>query len=106
MADEEALKNAVARGAIIIDVRADQGWGAEETKESRVHRAVHLPWNREKREMELVGLPADKHAAIIVHCARGARAEAARQFLVAQGYTNVLNGGGPCFPGLWAIYSQ
>lgn len=100
------MKHAAARGAVLVDVRGEKGWGMEDTKDWSVDRALNLPWNSKNKEMSLEGLPDNKDVAIIVYCARGTRAEEARQFLLSRGYTNVLNGGGPCFPGLWAAYSQ
>jgi rhodanese-related sulfurtransferase len=43
----------------------------------------------------------DKTTPIVTHCGGGGRGQKAKEYLTAQGYTNVINGGGPAVKELW-----
>ncbi|KAL7479327.1 hypothetical protein ACHAW6_005067 [Cyclotella cf. meneghiniana] len=65
--------------------------------------AIHLPWNRETNRMDL---PKDvaKDTPIITHCSAGRRGQMAKEFLEKNGFTNVMNGGGPKEAECWAEF--
>ena len=69
-------------------------------------RAVHLPWDRTTQSMPLLSdnLPFD--TPIITHCGGGGRGQLAKEYLEQQGFTNVLNGGGPKETECWAVYGD
>ena len=56
-------------------------------------QAVHLIYNRETDTMPLPDV--EKDTPIITHCGGGGRGQLAKDFLMENGFTNVLNGGGP-----------
>lgn len=56
-------------------------------------QAVHLVYDREISGMPLPDV--EKDAFIITHCGGGGRGQLAKDFLNENGFTNVLNGGGP-----------
>ena len=66
--------------------------------------AVNLPWSRETNSMELP--EADKDTFIITHCGGGGRGQKAKDFLMENGFTNVLNGGGPKETECWAEFGD
>ena len=68
-------------------------------------QAVHLIWDRTSNSMPL---PIDKKKdiPIITHCGGGGRGQKAKEFLQANGFTNVLNGGGPKETDCWAEYGD
>ena len=43
----------------------------------------------------------DLATPIVTHCGGGGRGQKAKEFLEANGYTNVVNGGGPAVKELW-----
>jgi rhodanese-related sulfurtransferase len=59
--------------------------------------AYNLPYDRVNSCMDLGLLPerCGPDTPIISHCGGGGRGQKAKDFLLANGYTNVLNGGGP-----------
>ncbi|KAL3827369.1 hypothetical protein ACHAXA_003103 [Cyclostephanos tholiformis] len=67
-------------------------------------RAVNLPWSRENHSMELPNV--DLNTPIITHCGAGGRGQEAKDFLTKNGFTNVLNGGGPKVKACWAEYGS
>lgn len=64
---------------------------------------IHLLWNRETNQMELPK-DMDKDTPIITHCSAGRRGQMAKEFLEQNGFTNVLNGGGPKEKECWAEF--
>lgn len=68
-------------------------------------QAVSLVWDRNSNDMPL---PEDtaKDTAIITHCGGGGRGQKAKDFLEKNGYTNVLNGGGPKETECWAEFGD
>lgn len=74
------------RGAIIVDVRSPQEYAG-----GHVRGSVNIPLGDLQRQLKR--LP-DKEQPIITCCASGARSASAKNLLRAQGYTEVVNGGG------------
>ena len=62
--------------------------------ESHRPHAKHLVWDRPSDSMPLPTTLA-KDTPIITHCGAGGRGQMAKEFLLQNGFTNVLNGGGP-----------
>ena len=67
-------------------------------------QAVNLPWSRETNGMDLPNV--DKDTPIITHCGGGGRGQKAKDYLMENGFTNVLNGGGPKETECWAEYGE
>mmetsp|Transcript_17509 Transcript_17509/g.30151 ORF Transcript_17509/g.30151 Transcript_17509/m.30151 type:complete len:183 (+) Transcript_17509:106-654(+) len=67
-------------------------------------QAVNLPWSRESKSMEFP--VADKDTPIITHCGGGGRGQKAKDYLEKNGFTNVLNGGGPKETDCWAEFGD
>lgn len=106
VATPEELKDFVGKAGdqlLVVDVRnpdAEKEPGdqrslavAELPGESNRPQAQHLIWDRESASMPLPGV--DKDTPIITHCGGGGRGQLAKDFLLSNGFTNVLNGGGP-----------
>lgn len=71
----------------VIDVRTDAEWA-----EGHLPNALHIP-----HTMILDGkgfADLDKNKPVVLYCRSGGRAERAKDFLEAQGFTNVKNMGG------------
>ena len=51
-------------------------------------------------------LTMGKDTPIITHCGGGGRGQKAKVFLEAQGFTNVINGGGPQVKPLWEHFGN
>ncbi|KAL7461026.1 hypothetical protein ACHAXS_001463 [Conticribra weissflogii] len=69
-------------------------------------RAMNLPWSRESGKMDLPPEDVAKDAPIITHCGGGLRGQMAKDFLESNGFTNVLNGGGPKETDCWAVFGE
>jgi rhodanese-related sulfurtransferase len=67
-------------------------------------QAVHLVWDRESDGMSIPDAPID--TPIITHCGGGGRGQKAMDFLMANGFTSVLNGGGPKETECWAEFGD
>jgi rhodanese-related sulfurtransferase len=67
-------------------------------------QAVHMVWDRESDGMTTPNVPTD--TPIITHCGGGGRGQKAMDFLVAKGFTSVLNGGGPKETECWAEFGN
>jgi rhodanese-related sulfurtransferase len=67
--------------------------------------ALHLIWDREADAMPLPDGVA-KDAPIITHCGGGGRGQKAKDFLQKNGYSKVLNGGGPKETDCWAEFGD
>jgi phage shock protein E len=89
--DPAAARKLIATGATVLDVRTP-----EEFADGHLPSATNLPVadvaQRIAEVDKLVG--GDKAKPVVVYCAKGGRAEQAKQALEAAGYTNVVNGGG------------
>ena len=87
----------------VVDVRnpdasvepGDQKSIARTALPSASHRpqALNLVWDQSSESMPLPDYAKD--TPIITHCGAGARGQKAKEFLLQNGFTNVLNGGGP-----------
>ena len=87
----------------VVDVRnpdasvepGDQKSIARTALPSASHRpqALNLVWDQSSESMPLPDFAKD--TPIITHCGAGARGQKAKEFLLQNGFTNVLNGGGP-----------
>ena len=94
---------------LVVDVRnpdADVEPGDQKSlavaalpSETNRPQAVSLIYDRESKSMPLPD--AEKDAPIITHCGGGGRGQLAKDFLMANGFTNVLNGGGPKETDCW-----
>lgn len=78
---EELMKN----GAVIVDVRSNGEFAGGHIKQS-----INIPL--QSLESNLSGL--DKNKPVITCCASGMRSASAKNILIANGFTEVVNGGG------------
>ena len=77
-------------------------------------RAVNCIYDREASSMDLEQIPADwidagggkEGVPVITHCGGGGRGQKAKDFLIANGFKNVLNGGGPEDDECWAVFGD
>lgn len=80
----EEMKNKVAQGAIVVDVRSKQ-----EYKEGHIQGAINIP------EFELINrIQAEipkKNQLIILYCQYGGRSRNAYNMMKKIGYTNIYN---------------
>lgn len=67
-------------------------------------QAVTLTWNRETNSMEVP--TTDLDTPIITHCGGGGRGQMAKDYLLKNGFTNVMNGGGPKETACWAEFGS
>ena len=94
------------------DERSAAAGPIAETETAERPRALNLVYDRASKSMELSKLESmldpelGKATPIITHCGGGGRGQKAKLFLEAAGYTNVLNGGGPAEPTLWAAFGS
>lgn len=66
--------------------------------------AASLIWDRNTDKMPLPDVPKDTF--VITHCGGGGRGQKAKDFLMENGFTNVLNGGGPKETECWAEFGE
>ncbi|HEY4055412.1 MAG TPA: rhodanese-like domain-containing protein [Kofleriaceae bacterium] len=89
--DPAKAKDLMAKGAVVVDVREPDEFDGE-----HLPQATNIPLGEVDARLadfdKLVG--GDKSKPIVLHCAKGGRAEKAKAKLEAAGYTNVVNGGG------------
>ena len=62
-------------------------------------QAQHLIYDRNTNTMPLPNV--DKDTPIITHCGGGGRGQKGKEFLLKNGFTNILNGGGPKEKDCW-----
>ncbi len=75
-------------------------------------RAVSAPLDRATGALPLAAIPAAwvdaaggrEKLFVITHCGGGGRGQKAKDFLLKNGFTNVLNGGGPEDGECWAVF--
>lgn len=72
--------------------------------ESYRPQAVSLIYDRDTSSMPVPEVP--KETPIITHCGGGGRGQLAKEFLESNGFTNVLNGGGPKETDCWMEYGD
>ncbi len=85
-ADKKTVKEWIAGGALIVDVRTPQEFAAGNYKGS-----INIPLSDIEKNLNKFG---DKERKIIVYCRTGNRSGHAKKILESNGFTNVLNGGG------------
>ena len=90
------LVEALGNGAILVDVRPPVSSEAIDGVLRMLSGAISSPFA--DGAMSIDALPVDKKATLILNCRSGNRAGKACAFLLASGYTSVLNGGGPLGP--------
>ena len=79
------IKDALRKGAAIIDVRT-----AQEFDQGKVPGSINIPVDRIAINMERI---RSMHKPIVLCCASGARSEQAATMLKANGIKEVYNGG-------------
>merc|ERR1712087_89069 len=67
-------------------------------------KAVNLIWDRDTNSMALPEV--DKDTYIITHCGGGGRGQKAKDFLIENGFENVVNGGGPKETDCWNEFGE
>jgi rhodanese-related sulfurtransferase len=113
----EELKDFVAKAGdklLVVDVRnpdAEKEPGDQKSlavaalpSEDNRPQAVSLIYDRETSSLPIPDV--DKDTPIITHCGGGGRGQLAKDFLLENGFTNVLNGGGPKETDCWAEYGS
>jgi phage shock protein E len=86
-ANEEVKYQTFESDVQVIDVRTDAEWA-----EGHHPAAMHMPHTTILEGKGFADL--DKNKPVVLYCRSGARAERAKDFLAAQGFTNVKNLGG------------
>lgn len=76
------LKN----GATLIDVRSKREYNF-----GHIKGAINIPLEQLGNNLYRL---KDKDRPVIIYCASGMRSSSAKTFLIAQGFTEVYNGGG------------
>jgi phage shock protein E len=87
--DSTTAKQLIAQGATVLDVR-----NPDEFAGGHLAQATNLPVSTLDVAAvdKLTG--GDKAKPVVVYCAKGGRAQKAKEKLEAAGYTHVVNGGG------------
>merc|ERR1711971_373797 len=75
-------------------------------------RCINAPYDRKAGLLDLALIPQDwiesgggrADVPIITHCGGGGRGEKAKQYLMSQGFNNVINGGGPEDAECWVVF--
>lgn len=67
-------------------------------------KALGLIYDRETNSMPLPDVPKD--TPIITHCGGGGRGQQAKDFLMKNGFENVVNGGGPKETDCWGAFGH
>ena len=78
------LKNIIAAGALLVDVRTPS-----EFAEGHVKGSVNIPLDRVQSQLATF----KNRKKIIVFCRSGGRSSQAKSILEQNGFTNVVNGG-------------
>ena len=117
VASPEELRDFVARAGtdlLVLDVRnpdasvepGDQTSLAVAALPSGAYRpmAKNLIFDQDAQAMPLPDV--DRVTPIITHCGGGGRGQKAKDYLMANGFTNVLNGGGPKETECWAEFGD
>ena len=102
LASKEDLQTAIANpDTVVLDIRSVEEIAATGYWKPGVTRWAHAPGSRQDNPLLSTAAKAlvaeDPNTPVIVYCARGFRAEAAKEILEDQGFTNVMNAGG--YPG-------
>lgn len=81
--NSEQLKEAIASGAMLIDVRSPQEYAG-----GTVKGAKNIPLDKIKSQAGKM-----KGKTVVVFCQSGMRSASAKQLLLSQGVSDVINGG-------------
>lgn len=84
--DSVDYKTLLIEGAIIVDVRS-----LSEFSVGNIDNSLNIPVGELMDNLDLL---KNKDQTIITCCASGIRSGAAKQILITNGYSNVINGGG------------
>lgn len=73
--------------------------------------ALNVPFDRTKKRLsganaEDILRTLEKDRAIITHCGGGGRGQKSKEWLEKEGFTNVVNGGGPQVKELWEMFGH
>ena len=101
---EQELKEALAAGAPVVDIRPPTSDEALEGKLTRINGALSAPWDRENGAFLSMSALGDHplDSPIVLYCKTGNRVSKAEVMLREAGYTRLINGGGPKGPeALW-----
>jgi len=77
-------------------------------------RAINIVYDRASNSMDLEGIPTQwieagggkEKVPVITHCGGGGRGQKAKEFLMAAGFQNVVNGGGPEDTECWKVFGN
>ena len=87
--DPAQAKQLIAQGATVLDVRTP-----DEFKDGHLPQATNVPIQGFDLAAVDKLVAGDKTRPVVVYCAKGGRAQKAKDQLDAAGYTHVVNGGG------------
>ena len=108
--DEKYAQNIAGNPPLIHD----DEYYAQHNPADRPH-AINLPYDRVTKSLDVDSfqffdgtsmLENDKDTPIITHCGGGGRGQKAKVYLESQGFTNVINGGGPSVKEHWALFGS
>ena len=108
-----AFVSAAGSDLIVVDVRnpdfAAEPGDAKSNEKAPIgdpsrSAALNVVYDRAESKMDLSALAGKEAAPIITHCGGGGRGQKAKDYLLANGFTNVLNGGGPEDAECWAVF--
>ncbi|CAL6302485.1 unnamed protein product [Bathycoccus prasinos] len=72
--------------------------------------AINVPFDRTKKALSGSNVDIlqtfEKDRAIITHCGGGGRGQKSKEWLEKEGFTNVVNGGGPQVSELWDMFGH
>lgn len=72
--------------------------------------ALNVPFDRTKKALSGSNVDIlqtfEKDRAIITHCGGGGRGQKSKEWLEKEGFTNVVNGGGPQVTELWDMFGH
>eukprot|EP00591_Stephanopyxis_turris_P011177 CAMPEP_0195518616 /NCGR_PEP_ID=MMETSP0794_2-20130614/13336_1 /TAXON_ID=515487 /ORGANISM="Stephanopyxis turris, Strain CCMP 815" /LENGTH=130 /DNA_ID=CAMNT_0040647623 /DNA_START=150 /DNA_END=542 /DNA_ORIENTATION=- len=90
------------------DAKSSEKAPLAQTSDGYRPAAYNIPYDRPTDSMDLSILPdtTTKQTPIITHCGGGGRGQKAKDFLLANGYENVINGGGPEDAECWAEFGE
>ncbi len=85
--DTQKALDAIAKGAVVIDVRTDWEWSS-----GHHPKALHMQNTLLLEKIQKQNI--DKNSTIVLYCRSGKRASQSTKDLQAAGYNNVINAGG------------
>lgn len=122
-AELAAFVAAAGENLVVLDVRnkdfsVEAGDAVSNEKapigDGKRARAVNCVYDRAASAMDLAAIPSawieaaggKESVPVITHCGGGGRGQKAKDFLLANGFKNVLNGGGPEDAECWATFGD